>query len=71
MIQNIIVYILIAIALGGASRYTYRKLRALRKNKTCEECSACPLKEECTKLVADRKKAASSCCCHPNECPKT
>lgn len=59
--QIVIVYIVIALALAGACRYGYRKIKALKKNKNATGCSSCPLKEGCQK--ADGKDTGSSSCC--------
>lgn len=60
MVQYIIVYIIIGLAVIGALRFLYRKLKAFKKNKTCENCAACPLKEKCTGIPLKEK----DCCCH-------
>lgn len=60
MVQYILVYIIIGLAVIGALRFLYRKLKAFKKNKTCENCAACPLKEKCTGIPPKGK----DCCCH-------
>lgn len=62
MLQAVVVYILILLALGGLGHYVYRKLKALRKDKGNAGCDACPLKDSCAKKTEERKKAANSCC---------
>lgn len=49
MLQSILVYIIIALALGGLGRHIFRKIRILRKSKDTSECSSCPLKNNCVK----------------------
>jgi len=45
--QTVIVYILIVFALGGAVRYIWLKLKALKKEKKNSACAACPFKKNC------------------------
>ncbi|MEG0796207.1 MAG: FeoB-associated Cys-rich membrane protein [Odoribacter sp.] len=54
MLQNIIVYIIIAIASGSAVYYGYHKWKILKKNKSCSSCSQCPLKNNCSKTTIER-----------------
>ncbi len=58
MEQKIIVYIIIGIAVMGALRFCYRKLKAFKKNKVCEDCRSCPLKNKC------KMEKNNSSCCH-------
>ncbi len=60
--QEISVYVIIALAVAGAARYGYRKIRALRKNKDNQACNACPLKDGCEKMKVKKKAESSSCC---------
>lgn len=59
MIQNIFVYIIVGLAVLGAVRITCQKLKAFKKNKSCDGCKSCPLKTDCT---AEKEKNNS--CCH-------
>lgn len=61
MLQDIIVYIIIALALLGACRFGYRKIQALKKKRSCTDCISCPLKNECSKPMEKAKK--KDCCC--------
>lgn len=56
MLQDIIVYIVVAGALGGAGYYLCRKLRALKKNSSGGGCSECPLKDHCDASGHRKKK---------------
>ncbi len=58
-IQEILVYVIVVLAVGGAARYGYRKIKALRKNKAC---NGCPLKDGCEKMKGKKKAESSSCC---------
>ncbi|MBQ7844469.1 MAG: FeoB-associated Cys-rich membrane protein [Odoribacter sp.] len=49
MIQNGIVYLIIVVALVGAIRFCYRKLKALKKDESCSTCDTCPLKDSCAR----------------------
>lgn len=50
MYQHFIVYILIILAIGGAIRFIYRKLRTFKKENCDSVCQTCPLKKNCSKL---------------------
>lgn len=60
MFQNIIVYLLIALALAGAGRFLYRKLRVLRKNSSRSSCETCSLKKNCE--TKNRGNLSGGCC---------
>lgn len=56
MLQAIIVYMIIGVALMGLARFTYRKLKALGKDKSCNVCSDCPLKDQCITPACKKNK---------------
>lgn len=60
--QEILVYVIIALAVAGAVRYSYRKINALKKNKDDHACDACPLKDSCEKMKGKKKAESLSCC---------
>lgn len=62
--QTIIVYMIVALAVGGACRYFYRKLRTFRKSKRVSACLSCPLKDACKKIPEEKKKTTGGTCCH-------
>ena len=59
MIQQIIVYIIIASALLAVGRW-FLKMRSRKKCKDNPGCSSCPLKENCAKM-AERKSDCANC----------
>lgn len=59
--QSILVYIIVAVALFGAVRYGYRKIKALKNRKEGNACSDCPLKKNCTKNLTGQKEGAECC----------
>lgn len=61
MIQTIIVFIIIFLALCGVVYYLRKKLRSLKKGRDCSSCSGCPLKEKCSGIVPGQNKG-SGCC---------
>lgn len=62
MLQTIIVYIIILLAICGAIYYLRKKLRNLKKGQNCSSCSDCPLKEKCSKPIQDRNTTENGCC---------
>lgn len=60
LIQNGIVYLIIVVALVGAIRFCYRKLKALKKDESCSTCDTCPLKDSCARKPVKKKRG--SCC---------
>lgn len=66
MLQSIVVYVIVLLAVAGAISYLYRKFKALRKGRrTGSACEECPLKNNCTKPAAAR----SDCCSSEKEKP--
>ena len=61
MLQDICVYIIVALALGGLGCHIYRKLKALKSNKGGLVCGSCPLKKDCLGKAEERKGAAGTC----------
>lgn len=61
MVQTVIVYIIILLAICGAVYYLRKKLRGMKKGSDCTSCSSCPLKEKCSRPVQDRN-TGSGCC---------
>lgn len=51
MLQEIVVYFVLVVALGATAYYIRRKLRALKRNTDHEACSECPLKKGCQKKL--------------------
>lgn len=49
MLQELIVYIIISVAVGWLFFGIYRRMKEGKQNKTCASCTGCPLKDNCMK----------------------
>ncbi|MDR1729345.1 MAG: FeoB-associated Cys-rich membrane protein [Prevotellaceae bacterium] len=53
MIQEIIVYLILLLVAG----YIFRRIFWRKKERSCDSCSECSIKSECTKERKDKQSA--------------
>lgn len=54
MLQEVLVYIIVFLAVGGAICYMRKKLRAMKKNTEEHACTDCPLRSSCSKPLTGK-----------------